>query len=81
MQVVKREHLLSKAEKSFCAILAPKYSGLYEIIREESPVIFKLRDQNNKRQTATAHVEDMKQYYSDTGGSSNIQIQTEPSGF
>lgn len=76
MQVVKREHRLSKAEKSFCAKLAPKYSGPYEIIREESPVIFKLRDQNNRRQTATAHVKDMKQYYSGTGDNSNIQIQT-----
>ncbi|XP_011883618.1 PREDICTED: uncharacterized protein LOC105570782 [Vollenhovia emeryi] len=58
-RVMRREHPLSKAGEHFAGKLAPKYSGPYTVDRAISPVVYRLRDQNN-RLVGTAHVKDLK---------------------
>jgi predicted aspartyl protease len=60
--VLKKNHVLSDANKNFCAKLAPKYIGPYKIQERRSPVIYTLRKGDGSGRTHTCHVKDLKEY-------------------
>lgn len=60
-QVLKRQHVLSSAAHNISAKLANKYHGPFTIARMLSPVVYELRDRDN-RSIGKVHIKDLKSY-------------------
>ena len=69
-RVMRRQHVLSSAANFVSSKLAPKYKGLYTVIRVLSKVVYEVTDSEGR--VDKVHVKDLKPYYEQ--GFPNVEV-------